>query len=311
MAQEQQPAQDVLPVEKDAASGSASNVADNILKQVNDIRATQALSDVLGSGSAAAVKALKALGLDKLVIGGAAEAAEANVKPAGKSVKDSNPAEGHSSSTEGFSGKKVEKGGVNSSQSDDYIKASAIADGMKLGLLREAKDTTLENNIKEGKTEKERPLSRIEQIITKELLQSARSGDVEGMKEMLATLNESPKSVDAVLRQVRDSLSGHAHVGWERGTDDSGNSFVRMHLKTWDKAAEQTTRVTVGSDGTEDAYSQGWKAGSPRQSLDASKTLETMFYRPQIPELRHFGPLPKGGQEPIPAELLIKKTIEK
>lgn len=330
MAQEQQPAQDVLPMDKAAHAGTAPDAMDNILKQVNDIRSAQAydassLNEVLVSGSAAAAQALKALGLDKLFIGGADAADAPSAKAAGKSITDSNPAEGHSGQTEGFSGKKGEKGGVKSSQSDDSIKASAIADGIAIGgKFRDSAENT-ERETGKLKIAFERPLSRIEQMITKELLKSARSGDLEGVKEMLATLNESPKSVDAVLRQVRESLSSsgsRANLGWERGTDDSGNSFVRMHLTEHDKATGQTTRVTVGSDGTENAYSQSWKQGSHKNSLDASTTLENMLRAPEQPELRQFGPVWKGGHVPpglrqnergpqIQTEISIEKPMGK
>ncbi len=292
MAQEQQPAQDVLPVEKTAAAGAAPDAVDNFLKDLDDIRSTydsSSLSDVLVAGSAAALQGLKALGLDKLFIEGAADAADPpKGKPAGKTLEGSNPAEGFSSPAEGFTDKKPQKDDAASSLAEQIAKKMAMAAGGGAdfgGKIRDAVD------YKGGKLEKqtERPLSRIEQMITKGLLQSARSGDLEGVKEMLATLNESPKSVDAVLNQVRESLSNsgsRANVGWERGTDDSGNSFVRMHLTTYDKRAGESTRVTLGSDGTENAYIKPFKG--PAQSVDAKETLVGMVAPQKQPELRHF-----------------------
>lgn len=263
MAQEQQTAQDV-PVEKAAAGGSLPDVLDNMLKQVNEIRSSEApdasaLAENLVSGSrASGLQTLKELGLDKLSIGGAAHGVEfSKDEPARKNVRDPKAAEGHGGVAEGFSRKTVEKAG----------KVPDASDLKDVGNVKYLKQT-------------ERQLSRIEQVITKELLQSARSCDMEGMKEMLATLSESPKSIDAVMHQVRASLSregSRANVGWERGTDDSGNSFVRMHLTTYDKVLGLFTRVTVGSDGTQNAYQQSDKPGSQRESIDAKEAMGTML----------------------------------
>ncbi len=136
-----------------------------------------------------------------------------------------------------------------------------------------------------GKFEKAEPiLSKTERLLLNGLQKAVDSGDVSSVQEMLGALSENPASLKRVMSSLQKQMESRdplTSVGWESGTDNNGNAFVRMHLyqrNDFSKSAGGTD-VTIGSDGRNSAqYRKRWDS-LPSQ-MDPADALQNISGAP-------------------------------
>jgi hypothetical protein len=134
-------------------------------------------------------------------------------------------------------------------------------------------------------------LNKTETMILNGVQDAIRSGSVDKVQDMLAALSENPKSVDRVLRALKDQMESESslnQVNWEQGKDNNGNEFVRLHLYRADSNSKSAggTELTIGSDGRNSAtFRDRWDSPAKPMSPDAAINE---FANPKLRDYRDY-----------------------
>lgn len=143
---------------------------------------------------------------------------------------------------------------------------------------------------------KEIPLSRTENLILNGLTAAIGKQDIAGMQEMLSTIAENPGSMDRILNAAREQMAKtnpNVHVGWESGTDDQGNNFVRLKMDMTGSKSGPFTHLTVGSDGTTNgSHTPFMQYDRPAQALTGEQALRMLMAPPKFDRYERLRPDP-------------------